>query len=127
MIGMKKMFEIIGIYKVSSDEPCWLVECFVISNGNVFDIGEVTQEDNSLSELNWQVPYLEKVLNNDGTEIIADDIEFTDVKLWESDPTRICFFFHYLDFSKPLKTPYGMIDLPKEKAKPDRLIEIKYE
>jgi hypothetical protein len=59
--------------------------------------------------VNWQAPYDERVIS-------------------ETDTTaRVVFFFHYLDLSKPLLTPAGVLRLPLPKDMPTRLKEIAYE
>ena len=69
---------------------------------------------------------MEHILNEDGTEVIANDIEaMTKPELWEGN-LRMIFFFHYLNYQKPLITPWGEIELPEIMEKPER-ITIEYE
>ncbi len=59
--------------------------------------------------MNWQAPYEEQVLSEaDGR-------------------TRVVFFLHYLDLTKPLLTPAGALTLPAPKKMPPRLKDILYE
>ena len=52
----------------------------------------------------------------------------TSACLEESDgQIRYAFFFHYLDFMKPLITPAGSLSLPKPTSKPAQLKDIEYE
>jgi hypothetical protein len=39
----------------------------------------------------------------------------------------LAFFFHYLDFEHPLKTPFGEVQHPAESELPDGLSMIEYE
>ena len=48
--------------------------------------------------------------------------------LEESDrKIRYVFFFHYLDFKKPLMTLAGSLSVPKPTKQPAHLNEIEYE
>ena len=40
---------------------------------------------------------------------------------------RYAFFFHYLDFEKPLVTPAGSLSVPKATNAPAHLKDIEYE
>jgi len=101
--------KIIGVHPIPADEPVHLIEFLVEGDGKDFDIGEVTQEDKAQPKSNWQVPYDERLLDEtDGT-------------------ARWAFFFHYLDFSKPLLTPFGSVPLPKPTQAPAHLQGIEYE
>lgn len=70
---------------------------------------------------------MEHILNADGTMILADDLDASrKPELWKGN-VRMAFFFHYLDITRPLRTPFGEIPLPKESKLPKRLKIIKYE
>ena len=102
--------KIAGVYPVEADEPVHLIE-ISIEGGAVdgFDFGEVTQEMADMPRMNWQAPYDERVISETDTR------------------ARVVFFFHYLDFTKPLLTPAGELALPPPKEMPARLKEIVYE
>ena len=119
--------EIIGIYPIEADEPVHLIEIIIKESEGVFDIGEFTQEILNEPQANWQVPYMEYILDSEGDKILADDFEANSKpELWIGN-MRIVFFFHYLDFTKPLKSPFGNIILPKETKLPQRLKIIHYD
>ena len=119
--------DILGVYPIKSTEPCHLIELSINSINNPLDISKITQEDTTNSEDNWQVPYLEHILDFSGNEILADDFEIDDKpELWKEN-IRLVFFFHYLKLDKPLITPFGDISLPAESELPNRLNIIKYE
>ncbi len=101
--------KIIGVHSVGSDEPVHLIDLLVEGDTDRFDIGEVTQEVAGQPKSNWQAPYDERV------------IEESDGKI------RYAFFFHYLDFKKPLITPAGSLSLPRPTSQPALLKEIEYE
>jgi hypothetical protein len=119
--------EIIGIYPVQADEPVHLVELIVRGSEGTFEIGDITQEVPGQSPDDWQVPCMEHLLNSSGDEILADDCQMTELPdLWLGD-VRLVFFFHYLDASRPLQTPFGEVRLPAESDLPDRLSMIEYD
>jgi hypothetical protein len=106
---MTTQVKIIGVHPVEADEPVHLIELLVEGDADTFDIGEVFQEVAGQPKSNWQAPYNERVL------------EERDGKI------RYAFFFHYLDFQKPLLTPAGSVPLPKPTKKPAHLKDIMYE
>jgi len=116
--------KIIGIYKVEADEPCHILELEIQNTSEDFDIGSITQEIPDEPIDNWQVPYDEHYLDQNGEILITPEYP-------EGMPTdnvlRVAFYFHYLDFNKPLNTPVGDIDLIKETNKPERLNFMVYE
>jgi hypothetical protein len=121
------MVNIIGIYRIKAREPVHLVEIEIQNCQGMFDLLTITQEDSSQPQSNWQVPYMEHILNTEGTKILADDLDASGKsELWKGD-VRIVFFFHYLNTAKPLRTPFGEVPLPKESKLPKRLRIIKYE
>lgn len=124
---MKTSMEIMGVYPIKASEPVHLVEILVKDSTSAVEIGKITQELPGQPRSNWQVPYDEKILNADGTRVMADPfLERHKPKLWIGN-VRLVFFFHYLDLSKPLQTPLGDVTLPPESKKPRRLSGIKYE
>ena len=98
-------FDIRGVHPVEAAEPCDLIEV-ELAGDEAFDWGEVTQEDATQPRANWQVPYDEQPLDDQGR--------------------RWVFFFHYLDPSKPLLTPGGPIELPAPTPRPAHLKDIEY-
>lgn len=99
--------EIIGIYPIVAEDPCHLIEVNIYSNSYEYKWGEVTQEVKGQPIENWQVAYDEQPLDDEN-------------KRW-------VFFFHYLDFTKPLRTPDGEVDLLSPTRFPERLSHIEYE
>lgn len=124
---MATSVEIIGLHPVKANEPVHLLEIMVKNSEGIFGIIKFTQEIPTEPKDNWQVPYDEKILNTEGDEIVADGFDAENKpELWKGD-VRLAFFFHYLDLSKPLKTPFGDIVLPKESKRPNRLSIMEYE
>jgi hypothetical protein len=121
------MIEIIGVYSVTTDEPCHLVEFRVRGVNGVFNFGGFTQEVPYTPQSNWQVPWMERILSADGSKVVADDSEISAMpELFRGD-VRCIFFFHYLDTNRPLVTPFGEVRLPKPTDRPQRLTMIQYE
>jgi len=124
---MDTIVEIIGIYSIDNEIPVHLIEIFVRNSQSKFELSKFTQELPSQPKEYWQVPWDEKLLDKDGNNVIADDVMLNEEKhLWAGD-LRMIFFFHDLDISRPLITPFGPIDLPKVTSKPKRLSQIVYE
>ncbi len=101
------MITILGVHYVDAPEPCYLVEVQLDPPETDYNWDEVTQELPGEPQDNWQVPLDERPLDNTGT--------------------RWAFFFHYLDFNKPLLTPNGQIALPALSPMPEHLSNIEYE
>ncbi len=124
---MDPTIKVIGVYPIDSETPVHLIEILVRNSKDKFDLSIFTQGIPSQPKEHWQVPWNEKLLDGNGNNVIADDFAFSQGRqLWIGD-LRIVFFFHYLDISKPLITPFGSIDLPEEKPRPKRLSQIIYE
>lgn len=122
---MNTTIDVIGIY--DADVPVHLIEILVKNSNGIFDLAEITQEIPDQSRRNWQAPWDEKILDHTGKKIIADYFSAREKpELWIGN-IRMAFFFHYLDFSRPLMTPFGPIILSNEGPKPNRLSEIEYE
>ena len=118
---------VIGIYPIEAYEPVHLIEMIIKNPPHIPDINEFTQEIPGEPRENWPVPYTEYILDSTGTHIISEDfIENTKPELWAGD-VRLVFFFHFLDLTKPMITPFGVVDLPQESSLPDRLNIIDYD
>lgn len=98
--------KIIGVHPVVAPQPCHLIELEIGELLSLFDWKAVTQEDPAQPRANWQVAYDETPLNNEGT--------------------RWAFFFHYLDFSRPLLTPAGPLEIPAPSLLPEHLRHLQY-
>lgn len=119
------MVEVVGVYPVrEAEEPCHLVE-IVVSDAPGFDVGEITQKTPWASRKSWQVPYDERLLNAAGDEVVPTQWPIPPERL--TDDVRLAFFFHYLDFDRPLETPFGPVRLPEPTERPSRLDWLQYE
>ena len=89
-------------------ESVKLVEIEVGNGGEEIDFGKVTQEIPGKSPSDWQVAYDEQELEK------------------TTSSTRWAFFFHYLNLSEPLLTPFGAVSLPEATELPKRLNNVDY-
>ena len=100
--------KIIGVHLVETLEPCYLIEIeFDEPCHHDFDWGEITQEEPNQPSEAWEMPWDEQPIDDDELNWV--------------------FFFHYLDLSKPLITPFGDLPLPKPTPLPEHLEGIEYE
>lgn len=106
---MANRARIIGVHPVSTKEPTYLVEIEIEGSIEDFDFDEITQEVPDQPRANWQVVY-------DKRDLVC-----------EGRRARFAFFFHYLDFSIPLLTAFGPVELPSDSPMPDYLQSIIYE
>ncbi len=109
--------KIIGVYAVEAPEPCHLVELQISDYIGHLDLAKFTQE-RGYDESSWQVPWDERVLNAEGTRDLPGRFP---QKIEVNGEVRLAFFFHYLDFKKPLLTPAGRLVVPDAKILPKRL------
>lgn len=97
--------KVIGVHPIPAEEPVHLIELKIEGDPDDFDLDQVTQEVPGIPKSDWQVPYDER----------------------KTGENRIAFFFHFLDFEKPLLSPVGPLLLPLETPVPNHLQEIEYE
>ena len=118
--------KIIGVYPIKAREPVHLIEVQVNDSPGKFDLSKFTQEVPNVDPSNWQAPWDECILDETGEQVIADwYVAQRKPELWVGT-VRMTFFFHYLDLSRPLQTPFGETNLPASSEKPGRLSAIKY-
>lgn len=116
--------ELKGIYTVDDNSEAHLIEIVFDRSPDNVDVGQITQELEGQPQGNWQSPWGEKYLDDKGEEIIGD---YFDIPTGLAT-TRLLFFFHDINFSKPLLTQDGPINLPRPTSLPARLRDkIKYE
>ena len=106
---MSSEIRIIGVHPVRGPECCYLIEIVVRSLADDLDFGSITQENLGIPPDNWQVPWDEQILMQSQHE------------------SRFAFFFHYLDLTKPLITPFGAVLVPEPTPVPKHLAQIQYE
>ena len=124
---MPPKVDVIGVYPIEATEPVHLIELLIKDSAEKISISKFTQELPDQPQYNWQVPYEETILNDDGTAIKSNPFFGEDSEEDWVGNVRLVFFFHYFDQNKPLLSPFGEISLPSESAKPDRLDFLVYE
>jgi hypothetical protein len=100
---------ILGVHPVTVADrlrDLYLIEAEIDPPTAEFQWDGVTQEVPGEVPESWQAPYDEQALDDAG---------------------RWAFFFHCLDFSRPLLTPAGPVTLPPPSPTPQRLRHIAYE
>lgn len=116
--------EFIGIYIVEDNSDVHLLEIQFNDTPENIDVGQITQVLEGQPRENWQSPWDEKYLDDKGEKIIGDYFDIPKDKL----KTRLLFFFHDLDFSKPILTQHGQLNLIKPTLLPARIGDkVKYE
>ena len=119
-MNTKNKMELIGIYNVKESSEVFLVEMRFAARPEDVDVSGITQELKNTSRDNWQAAYAEKYLDHSGEKIIGDDYSLPK----NQEQTRIVFFFHYLDFTTKLLTPFGEIAPTPPLEMPQRLANI---
>ena len=113
---------IVGVYRVSSHGDVHLIESLIDVPPREVNVSGFMQEDPTQPKSNWQVAYDAKYLNTDSDQVIGEDF---DLPADESCvTTRLAFFLYFIDFDRPLMTPYGDIRLPAPTEMPERLSNI---
>jgi hypothetical protein len=98
---------VLGVHPVKAREPVHLIEIELLADASHVDWRSFTQPFEGRDRSYWQVPY--------GEQPVPDR------------PNSWCFFFHYLDTSRPLQSFAGDLVLPEETPVPPSLSFIKYE
>jgi hypothetical protein len=118
------MMQLKGIYPVDNNADVHLLEITFDESPSNVDVGQITQEAKGLPRDSWQSPWDEKYLDEKGERVIGDYAEVPKA----GAQTRLLFFFHFLDFSKPLITQNGELNLAQPTPLPSRLQgKIEYE
>lgn len=118
---------VVGVYPIRAPEPCHLIELCITGVTTPFDIGAITQPRAGVRRCLWQVPWLEVLLNAEGTSIRARGSEISKHPELLRGDVRLAFFLHYADLQRPLETPFGNVALTAPTRKPRRLRAVRYE
>jgi hypothetical protein len=114
---------VLGVHLVDVDHFCHLIELLVCDPAREFSLTALTQPVEGVEEARWQVPYDEKFFEAESCRLLQADV--FDVP--DRDSYRLAFFFHYLDFAKPLRSSFGPLQLPPPLPRPDHLMFLRYE
>jgi hypothetical protein len=116
-----EQIDIVGIYHVPEHKGVSMVEVIVHAPYTDFDpdgfMKPVPQTDPDTWERADDVRYL----NPEGSLMIGDRFQ-RPIRTYPE--TRMVVFFHDLDITMPLVTPYGLLPLPKRRPMPERLRRI---
>ena len=120
---------LIGVYEVPNNPDVSLIEVEVDRSPSRVDVGGFTQEDPGQDRSSWQVPYDERYLDESGSHEIGERWLGWTPEPGADEPagTRLVFFFHFLDMTRPLMTPDGDTALPSRTSMPSRLGFVDYE
>ncbi|WP_343303041.1 hypothetical protein AAHN97_15915 [Chitinophaga niabensis] len=118
---MTKEVNLIGIYRVAEQPYAYPIELIIKAKPADISVHEFVQRKEGVPRDDWQVPWDEKYLNNEGDTVTGDWLNKPkDV----TDTTRLTFFLHFVNFKQPLSTPFGDIGLMLPTAMPERLSAI---
>ncbi len=107
-----------GIYTVDENPEVHVIELTFDHPPDEIDVGQITQEILGRDKSNWQSPWDEKYLDENGEKVIGDYCEVPQ----DQAKTRLVFYFHFVDFDKPLMTQHGQVSLTMPTSLPSRLI-----
>jgi hypothetical protein len=116
---MAGTIQLVGVYPVDTVEPVHLVEVIIDDPFDDIDFGSFTQEP--LDIVTADVAAGEDIEENDATAHFPQAVEDLG-----GGQTRVVFFFHALDPSRPLESPFGPLQLPAPTDRPGRLSAISY-
>jgi hypothetical protein len=112
-----------GVYEVPDHADVHLIELTVDVPASQVDPGKFTQEVPGQPQSEWQVAWDEWYLDPDSGQPLGQ----SPMDAAGMARTRLAFFLHSMDRSRPLVTPFGPIELPTPTAAPTRLSPIGYE
>jgi hypothetical protein len=98
---------VVGVHPVEARQPVHLIELEAQLEDMPIDWPSITQSLEGRDSSYWQVPYDEHTVPG---------------RNW-----HWCFFFHYLDVSRPLSSQSGDLPLPAASPAPDHLRFMRYE
>src|SRR5688572_8019862 len=120
--SMSRKAQVVGTYLVpNAEQPVVLVELW-LEAGGLIDFSQFRQESSSGKEADDQVAYDEYLLSEDGSK--GRRLSFKPLRVTER--VRVAFFLHYPDYSRPLQTPVGPVELPRPSRAPSRLAFVEY-
>jgi hypothetical protein len=116
--------QVIGVHPVQeAPDPCYLVELRVGPGLPPLDLTAVTQPASGLPGSGWQAPvdpHLLDAAGNSGQPLDEDAVRAV------PSPSRLAFFFYFLQLDRPLLTPIGPLQLPVPTPRPSRLAFLRY-
>lgn len=102
------------------NEEWYLVEMLLDLAASDIDWDDICVPEAGIPERNWQAPYMEQYLNEDGTEKLCETYDIPD---GDVSPCRVAFFV-FKTSADTLRTPYGDFALQPTEPLPERLNRI---
>jgi len=102
-------------------ESAVLVEVLVSNADAKFDVGHFVQPDPKLPRENWQAPWAEAFLSEDGERLLKAREKSV---LAGSATFRVAFFMFYWKVDQPLLSSYGELPAVRSSAMPERLARL---
>lgn len=100
--------ESVKLFECYSYNKHWyLVEMLLDLSSDEIDWDAIVVPDEELDEDEWQCPYMEQYLTEDGTAKLCETYDEPDPAV---SPCRVAFFI-YKEGAKLLRTPYGEFEL----------------
>jgi hypothetical protein len=112
-----------GVYEVPDYPDVHLIELTVDAPASQVDPGKFTQEVPGQPQSEWQVAWEEWYLDSDSGQPLGQ----SPMDAAGMPRTRLAFFLHFVELSRPLETPFGPVELPAPTAVPTHLSRIEYE
>lgn len=84
--------ELKGVYNVAGHKDVHLIELVFEDTPENVDVGKITQEILGHPHENWQTPWDEKYLDENGEKVIGDCFNIPK----HDAGTRLIFYFHFL-------------------------------
>ncbi len=116
--------KLVGVYHVPGEEDTYMIELIINQPPALVDISSILQKDEAKDKRDWQAPYDERYLDENGETVIGD---FFDHKALPGNTTRVVYYMYLESLEKPLSSPYGDISLVEASELPARLSAIAYE
>jgi len=102
------------------NDEWYLIEMLIDENSDDVDLSDFIAPNHELDKGNWQCPYNEHYLNEEGTELICEPWGEPEEG---AKPCRLAFFL-FKEGTSFLQTPYGDFSLGDVKNLPERLEDI---
>jgi hypothetical protein len=113
--------QVVGVYAVKNIHHVYLIELEIGLLPSEVRVESFSQKNDAQSQSSWQAAYDEHYLDETGTKVIGRMLGNQNLP---GTDTRIAFFLHDINFSKPLLWQNGEILLPLPSPMPDRLANI---
>jgi hypothetical protein len=106
-----------GVYELPDLPDHHLIEVTAEAPPSRVDPGKFTQEDPERPQSEWSRGYWEWYLDLETGQPLGQ----SPLDAYGPSRTRLALFLHAVDFSRPLLTPFGPVQLPPATTLPERL------